>query len=133
AGQVRDQLSVGRPSDPGQKRLAHMYNFPLDCSTREEEFRKDIAARYDDPKPALPQLLPGNAEVLASYSRQKCMALFARFARNGTWLCPTLHNSWRHAHNADAALIEDERARFYPEVFRDSGKSQQSAECRRAT
>ena len=109
-----------------------MYNFPLDCSTREEEFRKDIAARYDDPKPNLPQLLPGNAEVLASYSRQKCMALFARFARNGTWLCPTLHNSWRHAQNADAALIDDERARFCPEVFLEYWKTKTSDERRRS-
>jgi hypothetical protein len=35
-------------------------------------------------------------------SRQKCVTLFARFARNGTWLCPTLHNSWRRAHNAES-------------------------------
>src|SRR6266849_6337406 len=84
------------------------------------------------PKPDLPQLSPGNAEVLASYSRQKCMALFARVARNGTWLCPTLHNSWRHAHNADAALIDDERARFYPEVFREYWKTKTSDERRRS-
>ncbi len=99
---------------------------------REEEFRKDIAARYDDPKPDLPQLSSGNAEVLASLSREKCTALFARFARNGTWLCPTLHNSWRHAHNADAAPIDDERARFYPEVFREYWKAKTSDEHRRS-
>ena len=132
AGHVPEQLSAAQASDAGEKSLEHMHNFPLDCSTREEEFRKDIAARYDDPKPDLPQLFPGNAEVLASYSRQKCMALFARFARNGTWLCPTLHNSWRHAHNADAALIDDERARFYPEVFREYWKSKTSDERRRS-
>src|SRR6266436_2775336 len=132
AGHVPEQLSAAQASDAGQKSLEHMYNFPLDCSTREEEFRKDIAARYDDPKPDLPQLLPGNAEVLGSYSRQKCMTLFARFARNGTWLCPTLHNSWRHAHNADAALIDDERARFYPEVFREYWKTKTSDERRRS-
>jgi len=56
------------------------------------------------------------------------MALFARFARNGTWLCPTLHNSWRHAHNADAALIDDERARFYLEVFLEYWKTKTSDE-----
>src|SRR6266446_4743572 len=132
AGHVPEQLSAAQASDAGQKSLEHMYNFPLDCSTREEELRKDIAAKYDDPKPDLPQLLPGNAEVLASYSRQKCMALFARFARNGTWLCPTLHNSWRHAHNADAALIDDERARFYPEVFLEYWKTKTSDGRRRS-
>jgi hypothetical protein len=132
AGHVPHQVSAAQASDAGQKSLEHMYNFPLDCSTREDEFRKDIAARYDDPKADLPQLLSGNAEVLASYSRQKCMALFARFARNGTWLCPTLHNSWRHAHNADAALIDDERARFYPEVFLEYWKTKTSDERRRS-
>jgi hypothetical protein len=84
-------------------------------------------------KAVLPQaLFPGNAEVLSSYSRQKCMTLFARFARNGTWLCPTLHNGWRHAHNADPALINDERARFYPQVFREYWITKTSDERRRS-
>ena len=132
AGHVPQLLSAAQASDAGQKSLEHMYNFPLDCSTREEEFRKDIAAGYDDPKAVPPPLFEGNAEVLASYSRQKCKTLFARFARNGTWLCPTLHNSWRHAHNADAGLIDDERARFYPQVFREYWKTKTSDEHRRS-
>jgi imidazolonepropionase-like amidohydrolase len=118
AGHVPAQLSSAQASDAGQKSLEHMYNLPLDCSTREDEFRKEIAAHYDEPKPELPQLLSGNAEVIASFSSAKCAALFDRFKRNGTWLCPTLHNSWRHAHNADSALTTDKRARFYPQTFR---------------
>lgn len=118
AGHVPDQVSAAQASDAGQRSLEHMWHLPLDCSTREEEFRQGIAAKYDDPKAELPALAPGNAEVLASFSREKCEALFARLARNGTWLCPTLHNSWRHAHNADPSLSGDRRARFYPEVFR---------------
>lgn len=118
AGHVPGQLSSAQASDAGQKSLEHMYNLPLDCSTREDEFRKEIAAKFDDPKAELPQLTSGNAEVIASFSRQKCAALFDRFKRNGTWLCPTLHNNWRHAHNADSALTTDRRARFYPHTFR---------------
>jgi hypothetical protein len=118
AGHVPGQLSSAQASDAGQKSLEHMYNLPLDCSTREDEFRKEIAAKYDDPKAELPQLSSGNADVIASFSGQKCAALFDRFKRNGTWLCPTLHNSWRHAHNADSALTTDRRARFYPPAFR---------------
>jgi imidazolonepropionase-like amidohydrolase len=118
AGHVPGQLSSAQASDAGQKSLEHMYNLPLDCSTREDEFRKEIAAKYDDPKAELPQLSSGNADVIASFSGQKCAALFDRFKRNGTWLCPTLHNSWRHAHNADSALTTDTRARFYPPAFR---------------
>src|SRR5262249_55511463 len=132
AGHVPQQLSAAQVSDAGQKSLEHMYDLPLDCSTREEEFRKDIAARYDDTKGDLPQLRSGNAGVLSSYSRQKCMMLFARFARNGTWLCPTLHNTWRHAHNGDVALIDDGRARFYPEVFLEYWKTKTSDEHRRS-
>jgi hypothetical protein len=132
AGHVPERLSAAQVSDAGQKSLEHMLNFPLDCSTREEEFRRDIAAKYDDPEADLPELFPGNAEVLSSYSRQKCLTLFSRFAHNGTWLCPTLHNNWRHAHNADPALIDDERARFYPEVFRAYWKTKTSDERRRS-
>ena len=118
AGHVPEQVSSAQASDAGQKSLEHMYNLPLDCSTREEEFRKEIAAKYDDPKAELPHLSSGNAEVIASFSGPKCAALFDRFKRNGTWLCPTLHNSWRHAHNADSALTTDKRAEFYPQAFR---------------
>lgn len=118
AGHVPGQLSSAQASDAGQKSLEHMYNLPLDCSTREDEFRKEIAAKYDDPKADLPELDSGNAEVIASFSAPKCAALFDRFTRNGTWLCPTLHNNWRHGHNADSALTTDKRARFYPQSFR---------------
>jgi len=118
AGHVPSLLSSAQASDAGQKSLEHMYNLPLDCSTREDEFRKEIAARYDDPKAELPQLTSGNADVIASFSPPKCASLFDRFKRNGTWLCPTLHNTWRHAHNADSALTTDKRARFYPPTFR---------------
>jgi len=38
------------------------------------------------------------------------------------------HNSWRHAHNADAALIDDEPARFYLEVFLEYWKTKTSDE-----
>lgn len=62
--------------------------------------------------------MSGGAEVVASFSGQKCAALFDRFKRNGTWLCPTLHNTWRHAHNADSSLTTDKRARFFPQAFR---------------
>jgi len=91
----------------------------LGCSTNEDAFRKEINETYDDPKAPLTPLDRGDPAVLASFSKEKCDALFARFARNGTWQCPTLHNNWRHAHSCDKALMNDRRACYYPQHFRE--------------
>ena len=118
AGHVPDRISAAEASDAGQKSIEHMQNLLLACSTNEAAFRKTIAETYDDPKAALTPLDRGDPAVLASFSKEKCDALFARFARNGTWQCPTLHNNWRHAHSFDKALTNDPRACYYPASFR---------------
>jgi len=119
AGHIPDRVSAAEASDAGQKSIEHMQGIQLSCSANEETFRKEITETYDDPKAPLTPLDRGDPAVLASFSREKCAALFARFARNGTWQCPTLHNNWRHAHSFDKILTDDPRARYYPKHFRE--------------
>ena len=122
AGHVPDRISAAEVSDAGQKSIEHMQGLLLACSTNEEAFRKEIAANYDDPKAPLTPLDRGDPAVLASFSEEKCEALFRKFARNGTWQCPTLHNNWRHAHSFDDAVVNDPHACYYPLVFREYWK-----------
>jgi hypothetical protein len=122
AGHTPDRISAAEVSDAGQKSIEHMQGLLLACSANEDAFRKEIAANYDDPKASLTPLDRGDPAVLASFSKEKCDALFGRFARNGTWQCPTLHNNWRHAHSFDKALIGDPRSCYYPTPFREYWK-----------
>jgi imidazolonepropionase-like amidohydrolase len=122
AGHVPDRIGAAEASDAGQKSMEHMQGLLLACSAKEDAFRKEIAETYDEPKAALTPLDRGDPAVLASFSKEKCDALFARFARNGTWQCPTLHNNWRHAHSFDKVLTNDPRACYYPRSFREYWK-----------
>ena len=122
AGHVPDRISASEASDAGQKSMEHMQGLLLSCSTNEEAFRKEIAATYNDPKAPLTPLDRGDPSVLALFSQEKCEALFRKFARNGTWQCPTLHNNWRHAHSFDKALISDPRSCYYPTPFKEYWK-----------
>lgn len=119
AGHVPDRISAAEASDAGQKSMEHMQGLLLACSAKENAFRTEIAETYDDPKAALTPLSRGDPAVLASFSKAKCDALFARFARNGTWQCPTLHNNWRHAHSFDKSVLNDPRVCYYPRPFRE--------------
>jgi hypothetical protein len=118
AGHIPELISAAEASDAGQKSVEHMIGILLSCSTNEDAFRREIAETYDDPNAPLTPLVRGDPAVLASFSKEKCALLFARFRRNGTWQCPTLHNNWRHAHSFDSALMNDSRVRYYPKRFR---------------
>src|SRR2546425_5487742 len=64
-----------------------MIGILLSCSTNEDAFRREIAETYDDPNAPVTPLVRGDPGVLASFSKEKCALLFARFRRNGTWQC----------------------------------------------
>ncbi len=118
AGHIPDLITAAEASDAGQKSVEHMIGILLSCSTNEDAFRREVAETYDDPNAPVTPLVRGDPAVLASFSKEKCALLFARFRKNGTWQCPTLHNNWRHAHSFDSALMNDPRVRYYPKRFR---------------
>jgi imidazolonepropionase-like amidohydrolase len=119
AGHIPDLISAAEASDAGQKSIEHMKGILLSCSAQEDAFMKEIAETYDVPNAPLTPLDRGDPAVLESFSEEKCAALFARFARNGTWQCPTLHNNWRHAHSFEKGVMDDPRARYYSKHFRE--------------
>ena len=96
AGHVPDSVRAGEASDAGQKSIEHLSGILLACSRREDEIRgellraragSDMAALHD----ALQRVQTEGAET---FDGEKAKALFARFARNGTWQVPTLVGVW---------------------------------------
>jgi imidazolonepropionase-like amidohydrolase len=99
AGHVPWTVGAGEASDAGQKSIEHLTGVLLACSSREEECRQEILVRLSamgfGVKPAASHRESNErdtpkVDLLETFSPAKSEALFARFARNGTWQIPTL-------------------------------------------
>ncbi|MBI4456643.1 MAG: amidohydrolase family protein [Acidobacteria bacterium] len=84
-GHVPFAVSAAEASLDGQKSIEHLSGVLLACSADEAKLRKALVEEKEQPD--------GKA-VLDSYSEEKASALFASFAKNGTWQVPTLVNTW---------------------------------------
>lgn len=103
AGHVPFSVSAADASDAGQKSIEHLTGILETCSTKEAEFHK--AREWT---PALAE------EMWRTYNDQKCRALFARFAKNGTWHTPTLALHRMLALRREEDFKRDARLRYIP-------------------
>jgi imidazolonepropionase-like amidohydrolase len=90
AGHVPFALTAKEVSDIGQRTIEHAADFPISCSSQEEALRKRVSS--EGATAANSNWARARVEIEASrtYDAAKASALFATFARNGTWQCPTL-------------------------------------------
>ncbi|HEX5720737.1 MAG TPA: amidohydrolase family protein [Thermoanaerobaculia bacterium] len=119
AGHVPDNVSPMEASDAGQKSIEHLTGVLTACSTREEELRKGREEAWSTSPTGQavlnrPSLRPLNRLTLDTFSPEKANALFARFARNHTWQCPTLVAQRNMAFIQDPAIHDDPRVRYMP-------------------
>jgi hypothetical protein len=88
AGHVPFSMSAREVSDLGQITIEHNADIFMSCSRDEEKLRQELQE--------LVKIMPVGArqqvetKAAATYDEQRARALFARFARNGTWMCPTI-------------------------------------------
>jgi len=119
AGHVPSSITAQEASAAGQKSIEHLFNLLLACSSQEDELMhtKAQALASDDSgeRSALRQsyLL----EILRSYNAEKASALFALFAKNGTWQTPTLVQRRAFA-LTPTQTPDDPRMRFIPKSQR---------------
>ncbi len=95
AGHVPLSVSATEASDAGQKSIEHLTGIVLACSSQEARLRSMIidSIRQSNYSPREVNRLIFSAppeEITKTYDEEKAKALFARFARNGTWQVPTL-------------------------------------------
>jgi imidazolonepropionase-like amidohydrolase len=131
AGHVPISVSAAEASDAGQKSIEHMEGIFLACSTAEPEIRKLIVESIKDAKDtdqvraslvrALDETYP---RLLETYSEEKAAALFARFAKNGTWQAPTLVVARVGAFLDDPNFTNDPRLKYVRRGLRDEWKNQ---------
>lgn len=131
AGHVPISVSAAEASDAGQKSIEHMEGIFLSCSTEESELRKTIVESIKDAKDtdqvraSLVRALDDTySRLLETYSQEKAAALFARFARNGTWQAPTLVVARVGAFLDDRNFTNDPRLKYVRRGLRDEWKNQ---------
>ena len=122
AGHTPLSMTAAEVSDLGQKSIEHTADLFTSCSRDEAALRQELRERAQavaggDSNAAR---MPVEVKASASYDEQKAAALFARFARNGTWQCPTLAIR-RTSTSADLGELDaDVRLKYIPASVRES-------------
>jgi hypothetical protein len=88
-----------------QKSIEHLTEIALTCSSQEQELRKidikDWGPKYQK-------------QILETYDESKCVRLFSRFKKNGTWQVPTLAILHRGMLQIEGSLAIEERMKYVP-------------------
>jgi imidazolonepropionase-like amidohydrolase len=119
AGHVPEFVSAAEASDAGQKSIEHLTGVIVACSAKEEEMRKDNEARLSAEGFRANTMTLEQAAALDSFDEKRASALFARFIKNGTWMCPTLSVLRAEALVGDANFRDDLRLKYIPAFLKD--------------
>jgi imidazolonepropionase-like amidohydrolase len=100
AGHVPSSVTAAEASDAGQRSIEHLRGIILGCSSEEKsilpELRglqailQDPAASSSQKMAVGPRELVLEARSRTTYDEATARSLFAKFAKNKTWQCPTL-------------------------------------------
>jgi imidazolonepropionase-like amidohydrolase len=125
AGHVPHSVSALEASDAGQKSIEHLNGVLEACSPDGHEITQGYlkyTAGVDNIKGTDRIKRLGLRilfeKVLTTYDEERANALFARFARNGTWQCPTLVVNRVLAFIDQPDLRNDPRLKYFPAAFR---------------
>ncbi len=127
AGHTPFSMTAAEVSDLGQKTIEHTADLFTSCSRDEAALRQELRERAQAQVKAggdsNAARMPVEMKAIAGYDEQKAAALFARFARNGTWLCPTLAVR-RTSTFADLGQLDaDGRLKYIPPSVRESWRN----------
>ena len=119
AGHVPEFVSAAEASDAGQKSIEHLSGVIVACSAKEEELRKENEARLRAEGIRRDTATNEQAAALDSFDEKRAAALFARFVKNGTWMCPTLSVLRAVALSGDADFRDDPRMKYVPDFLKN--------------
>lgn len=110
AGHVPHSVSAAEASDAGIKSIEHLERVLLGCSSNEEEIRKESDRLTTSQR----------KKILETYDDKKAQALFARFAKNGTWQSPTLVVLRALGNLDNEGFTNDPRQKYLPVFITNS-------------
>jgi hypothetical protein len=125
-GHMPETLTAMEASDAGQKSIEHLTKVADGCSGEETvitaELRKAEAA-FRQPDATMSQKMESgkritglHQRIVETYDDSTAQALFARFAKNGTWQCPTL--TLLRAQIGDPSPADDPRLKYLGKSIR---------------
>ena len=118
AGHVSEFVSAAEASDAGQKSVEHLSGVLVACSAKEEVLRRENEARLRAEGIRGDTAMLEQAAALDSFDEKKASALFARFVKNGTWMCPTLSVLRAAALSDEASFHSDPRMKYVPDFLK---------------
>jgi len=121
AGHVPASVAPAEASDAGQASIEHLGGIVFATSNRSDQLQGDRAqlqAEASQDSNYLLMLRRLEARHAQTHSEQKANALFARFAQNETWQCPTLTQLRGSAFLDDAGFTNDPRLKYMPPGIR---------------
>ncbi len=121
AGHVSEFVSAAEASDAGQKSIEHLTGVLVACSAKEGELRKENEAHLRADGFRGDTMTLEQSRALDSFDAKQAAALFARFKRNGTWMCPTLSVLRALAFIGDPNFRNDPRLKYIQNFLRNSG------------
>ena len=118
AGHVPEFVSAAEASDAGQKSIEHLTGVIVACSAKEEALRKENEARLRAEGIRRDTATLEQVAALDSFDEKRASALFARFVKNGTWMCPTLSVLRAVALSGEADFRNDPRMKYVPDFLK---------------
>lgn len=123
AGHPPFSMTAAEVSDLGQKSIEHTADLFTSCSRDEAALRQELRERAQAGGDSNAARVPVEMKAVAGYDERKAADLFARFVRNGTWLCPTLAVR-RPTTSASLGQIDsDVRLKYIPPSIRESWRN----------
>jgi imidazolonepropionase-like amidohydrolase len=123
AGHVPFSMTAAEVSDLGQKSIEHTTDLFTSCSRDEAALRQELRERARAGGDSNAARVQVEMKAAAGYDERKAAALFARFVRNGTWLCPTLAVR-RPTTSADLGQLDaDVRLKYIPPSVREGWRN----------
>jgi imidazolonepropionase-like amidohydrolase len=122
AGHCPEQVSIAEASDAGQRSVEHLMGVSLACARDEAELRKQMTAAIEGKeKLDFPTVARLWQKADDSYDPDKAKALYAKFVKNQTWVCPTtvvIRNMAGLAPEAE----RDEHIKYMPPIIKTMWK-----------
>jgi len=130
AGHVPVAVSAAEAADAGQASIEHLTNILISSSSAEARLRPLLVQRALEggnmnqgiSAEARADMRELTEQVFATYDEAKAAALFARFAKDHTWQCPTLTVMRNMASLDDPAFTSDARLKYMPRQLRGAWK-----------
>ena len=127
AGHVPYAVSAAEASDAGQRSIEHEDDLMRACSSRDAELRATLGDRSALAGRREMDVVREQARTMrASDDPARCRALFARLARNGTRVVPTLTVYQPYAHALDSAGTHPARLAYVPRALHEAWRRRPS-------